>query len=244
MRPPVLAAAFLLAPSLAAAAGMEISPVLVEVGERAPSAIVTVRNGGTAPCRYQVTALAWSEPVQGQPRLEPSDELSAFPPLFQLGPGEERRVRVGATVPPGDSERAWRLFVEELPSAVEASGAGARIRIRTRFAIPVFQAPARAQRSASLSLVAGGRAVQAVVRNAGNVHVRPELTVALLGDDGEKLHEQKILPTLVLAAAERVSEVPIPRELCPRVRRATAVASLPDGTAHAAVALTGGACAP
>src|SRR5690242_12064844 len=120
---------------------MQVSPVWVEIGPAAPSAVITVRNGGSTPARYQLSAMSWTEPRAGAARLEPSSELSFFPPLFQLGAGEERKVRIGATVPPGATERAWRLFVEEIPAAVEAPPAAGQIRIRTRFGIPVFQAP-------------------------------------------------------------------------------------------------------
>jgi fimbrial chaperone protein len=239
------AAGALAVPERPRAANLEISPVLVEIGPRAPSAVVTVRNGGTTPLRYQVSAMGWSEPAAGETKLTPSDELAAYPPLFALAPGEERKLRVGATVPPGTTERAWRLFVEELPSALDPAGQGAQIRIRTRFAIPVFQAPVRSDRVAAVALVLAGGRLRALVRSAGNVHVRPvSLALTLLGATGEKLHAAEVTPTVVLAMAERASDVEVPAGVCAQVRSATLVADLGNEQLRAALPLPGGACAP
>ncbi len=228
------------------AANLEIAPVLVELGKNAPSATVTVRNGGTTPVRYQVSAMAWTEPSPGETRLVPSDELAAYPPLFSLGPGEERKIRVGATVQPGAEERAWRLFVEELPSAVDVRAAGAQIAIRTRFAIPVFLAPARVQPRLLPSLLLSGRTLKSVLRNAGNVHVRPRaVTVTFTSLTGEVLHTADVSPAVLLALAERTGDVPAPpAKVCAQVRKATIVAELPDDSVQSWLALPDGACAP
>jgi fimbrial chaperone protein len=226
------------------AANLEISPVLVELGPKATNATVTVRNAGTTSVRYQVYAMAWTEPSIGETKLVPSKDLAAFPPLFALGPGEERKVRVGPTVAPGADERAWRLFVEELPSTLEGKK-GAQIAIRTRFAIPVFQGPMSPRPSAAASLVLDGGTVKAVLRNTGNVHFRPRgISVTFSGAAGEKLHSAEVLPAVLLALAERSSNVPIPADVCGKVRKATLAAELPDETLRAALDLPGGACAP
>jgi fimbrial chaperone protein len=225
------------------AANLEISPVFVELGKRAPSATVTVRNGGTTPVRYQVSAMAWTEAVAGQPKLTPSTELAAFPPLFALGPGEERKVRVGATVPPGPEERAWRLFVEELPAPTEGKS-GAQVTIRTRFALAVFQAPSTPRPQLVVELTTAGGKPKATLRNAGNVHVRPsQVTVVFLAASGEKLHVGEVSPAVLLPSTERTSDVAVPTELCAKVRKAVLAAELADGRVEDTVALPDGACA-
>lgn len=226
------------------AANLEVSPVFVELGKRSPSATVTVRNGGATPVRYQISAMAWTEAVAGEPRLSPSTELAAYPPLFALGPGEERKVRVGATVPPGPEERAWRLFVEELPAPAE-DRAGAQVTIRTRFALAVFQAPSSPRPLLVAGLALEGGKLRATLRNAGNVHVRPtQVTVALLAASGEKLHVAEVSPAVLLPATERTSDVAVPAELCAKVRRAVLAAELADGKVEDTRALPDGACAP
>jgi fimbrial chaperone protein len=230
-------------PARATAVNLDISPVVLELGAKVPSAVVTVRNGGASPTRYQVYAHAWTEGPDG-PKLVPSQELSVFPPLFTLEAKAERKLRVGPTVPPGTVERAWRLFVEELPSATDRKP-GSRIEIRTRFALPVFQEPIRPQPAATVALAFAGGKLRAVVRNGGNVHLRPAvITVGLAGANGEKLQDVDVPPAFVLAGAERVSDVAVPAQLCGKIRSASIVAELPSEKLQGALALPGGACAP
>lgn len=240
----VLGAGALAMAGRAHAANLEVSPIFVELGARAPTSTITVRNGGSTPIRYQVTAMAWTEVVAGEPRLQPTTELSAFPPLFSLGPGEERRIRVGATVPPAREERAWRLFVEELPSPPDGKGS-VQIAIRTRFGLAVFQAPIAPRPALSTSLARVAGTVRASLRNAGNVHVRPaQVTVTFLSASGEKLHVAAVNPAVLFPATERTSDVAVPAEVCAKARTAVLVAELPDGPVESKLALPDGACAP
>jgi fimbrial chaperone protein len=240
-----LLAAVTAAPLAARGVTMEVAPVIIDLGRAAPSAIVTIRNSGTAPTRYQLSAASWTEARTGQPELEPSQELSIFPPLFQLGPGEERKVRVGAVVPPGATERAWRLFIEELPPPATTSPAGASIRIRTRFALAVFLAPALPRRSAALSLARAGGGVSLTLRNTGNVRIKPgALAVAFLGAARERLHAVELPPASVLAEAEQRVEVQAPAALCAKVRTAALTAEIEGEKRTEELALPDGACAP
>jgi fimbrial chaperone protein len=222
-------------------AGMQVAPVIVEIDGRAPSTVVTVRNTGKTTMRYQVSALAWTE-AAGEAKLEPTQELAAFPPLFQIAAGKEQKIRVGATVPTGAVERAWRLFIEELPS--EDRGRRALVQFRTRFALPVFQAPALPQPGGSASLELRGGKLTASVQSTGNVHLRPEMTVELRGSDGARLGSVDVVPATVLAGTDKAFEVPVPAELCAATRGATLVAALPSGKLEAALALPAGVCAP
>jgi fimbrial chaperone protein len=224
---------------------MEVAPVVIDLGRASPSAVLTIRNKGTSQARYQLSAASWSEPKVGAPRLEPSQELSFFPPVFQIAPGDERKIRIGATVPAGTTERAWRLFVEELPEAVESPRAGASVRIRTRFALPVFLAPALPRPSSTLALSRSGDGVAVVLRNTGNVRVKPlALSVAFLGANGERLREEEVPPVAVLADAEWTTEVKLPADVCAKVRKAVLAAEIEGEKRGADIGLPDGACGP
>jgi fimbrial chaperone protein len=115
-------AAFALALALASGLGgraragdLEVNPVRVALSRGARSAVVAVRNAGTEATRLEVRIYAWEQSPSGEMKLTPTEEVVAFPPLLQLGPGERRNVRVGAKVEPGAAEKAYRLFVEEMP---------------------------------------------------------------------------------------------------------------------------------
>lgn len=247
MRPllAALVAATAAAAPAARAATMEVAPVVIDLGPASPSVVLTIRNKAASPARYQLSAASWTEQRTGAPRLEPSQELAFFPPVFQIAPGEERKVRIGATVPPGATERAWRLFVEELPEAMEASPAGVSVQIRARFALPVFLAPALPRPAFTLALSRSGGGVAVVLRNTGNVRVKPvALSVAFLGASGERLRDEQVPPVAVLADAEWTVDVKAPADLCAKVRKAVVAAEIEGEKRGADIGLPDGACGP
>lgn len=238
-----LAAAALLVPAGSRGQNLEVSPVLVDLSAASPSAIVTVRNAGKGPMRYQVSGLRWSEDRDGRPTLTPAQDLSIFPPLFQLAPGASRKVRVGATVPPEALERSWRLMVEELPDAVASEGH--QVRIRTRFAIPVFLAPPAPEVRCDVALRVEGGRLKLVIANRGTTRAKPLTTrVELFAAEGGKLRDLDVAPWYVLAGGERAWDVDVPKELCATVRRARVVADVAGRKLEATLELPGGACAP
>lgn len=237
-----LAAAALLAPAGSRGENLEISPVLVDLSPAAPSVVVTVKNGGKLPTRYQVQGFRWSEDRSGRSRLDPADDLAVFPPLFQLAPGASRKVRVGATVAPGLVEQAWRLMIEELPDATAAEVN--QVRIRTRFAIPAFLAPVRPDPSFQVRLAIEATGLALVVANPGNVRVKPLTTrVELFGADGSRLDTLDVAPWYVLAGGERSWDVKVPAARCAAVRRARVVADVEGKTVEASQEFPGGVCA-
>ncbi len=85
--------------------------------------------------------------------------------------------------------------------------------------------------------------MKATLRNAGNVHVRPAaVTVTFLAAPGEKLHVAEVSPAVLLPNLERTSDVPVPPEVCAKVRLAVIAAELADGTVQGTLSLPDGAC--
>jgi fimbrial chaperone protein len=235
-----LALAALLLPAGSRGQSLEVSPVVVDISGSTPSAVVTIRNLSAGAMRYQVKPFTWSDDRAGRTTLDPASDLAVFPGLFQLKPGEERKVRVGATVPPVASERVWRIMIEELPDAVQASGH--KVVIRTRFSVPVFLAPIRPEVRVDYALRREGRGLTLVASNRGNVRVKPAtMDVALLDEKGAEAKRLEVAPWYVLAGAERAFEVPVGPEICARIRQARAVV---DGKPASTLELPGGACAP
>src|SRR5216684_4497892 len=92
---------------------------------------------------FQVTSFAWSQDASGAVQLAPTEDIVFFPALLTLKPGEERKVRVAATVAAKDVERTYRIFFEELPPLERPQNLGAQVRILTKMGIPIFVAPAK-----------------------------------------------------------------------------------------------------
>ncbi len=155
-----------------------VEPVVALLSPRAPSALLNLSNTGDKPVRFELTSYAWSQDRYGGIVLAPTDDVIFFPQLFTLGGGEQRKIRVGASIPP-DSEKSYRLFIEELPPLkTEHVSTNNAVIIRTRMGIPIFVSPARPNRSGQIeSLSIAGRKVSYQVHNTGNVHFVIENTV-------------------------------------------------------------------
>jgi fimbrial chaperone protein len=92
-------------------------------------------------------------------------------------------VRVGLKGPLPERERAFRLFIEEMPDPSLPPGSGAQIAVRLRFGVPIFLSPGKGDPQPELLApeVAKG-AVRISIRNAGARQVRFEEIALVAGD--------------------------------------------------------------
>ncbi|KKW90618.1 hypothetical protein YP76_18765 [Sphingobium chungbukense] len=116
-----------------------ISPVRVEMTGDERAATITVRNTSGAPVNLQVRALDWRQ-AGGTEHFTPTDMLMASPPIAALAPGDTQIVRLVADgLQPIAAEKAFRLVLDQIPSAAPLEGAGMRIQLRVL--VPVFVLP-------------------------------------------------------------------------------------------------------
>lgn len=213
----VLAAA---AVSPAAGSDFTVNPIQIFLSSQNPSAILTVQNTSTEPLRFQLNAFSWAQDPAGQMVLTPTTEVIFFPRLLSLVPGEQRIVRVGASVPQGPVERTYRIFVEELPPAFTQSAPAGQVRVLARMGIPIFIEPRTGRAELRLTpptLTPGHVAFE--LRNTGTKHAIPqEIRVRGLGSAGEALWAREADGWYVLAGDHRVYEVPLSREDCARTK--------------------------
>lgn len=128
----MLAALGLATPSLAAG-GLAVSPVSLIFSADGRAQALEVSNPGDAATEVQVRLFAWRLD-EGADRLEPSAELGFSPPMFRLEPGARQLVRIASLIPVGGRERAYRLFVDQLPQAPRPG----ELQMPVRMALPLF----------------------------------------------------------------------------------------------------------
>ncbi len=217
-------------PRPAPAADLEVSPVVVDLAAGRRTALLTLRNAGAAPARFQARAFAWTNGTDGAMKLAPTREVAVFPPLLELAPGESRNLRVGTDAPAAAVERAWRLTVEELPRE-DAPREGVRVQVLTRLGLPVFLAPAEPlARGEVVFLERAGGKVKVALRNTGTVRLRPSaVALALVSGKGETVFEKALQPWYVLAREERIWEVEPPPGACERAAEMVVTVQLESG---------------
>jgi fimbrial chaperone protein len=132
-----LTAALALAACYPAEAGtLQVAPVLVDVTAPGAASTVTLRNEGTTPINAQIRVFRWSL-VNGQEKLEPTDDVVASPPSVTLTPKGQYIARiVRVSKQPVVGEESYRLMVDQLPDlSQQKSGA---VNLLMRYSIPVF----------------------------------------------------------------------------------------------------------
>src|SRR5436190_18933396 len=85
----------LLAPSLATASNFAVTPTEINLSTSATSALVSLRNVGKQPLRFEITLFTWSEDEHGKMDLKPSTDVTFFPKLVELAAGASRNIRIG-----------------------------------------------------------------------------------------------------------------------------------------------------
>lgn len=230
------------------AAVFRVMPVKVELSSATPSTLVTLGNDSDRELRFQVSAFVWEQAPDGTMQLAPTRDIVFFPMMLTLGPGEERKLRVGSTAPVGSVEKSYRIFVEELPPApgTETQSGAFQVRVLTKVGIPVFIEPARPQPAAEVEVqeIALDR-VRFRVRNTGNAHFTLQnVHIQGLGPSGERVIDRQADGWYVLAGGTREFEQAISPEECGRLKTVAIEAKTELGSVTASQEVPLFACAP
>ena len=190
----------------------------VSLSASAPSAVLKLRNEGNAILRLQVSVFAWQQTASGEMQLAPTTDVVFFPALLTLGPGEERKIRIGTTAGFGSTEKPYRMFFDELPSHDPAPHG---VRMRTRVSLPVFVGGASAAANVEIDDVRlHGATLTFRLRNLGAAHLPPgELEVSATNAAGRTVVTDRVKNWYVLPGGERLHEIVIPSDACLQIRR-------------------------
>ena len=168
----VLSSVFLMSfPALVGAASLQVAPVSVEIPAPGAAAMLTLRNEGTGFLNAQIRVFRWAQ-VNGEEKLEPTDDVVASPPMAVLAPKTSYVVRlVRVTKQPISSEESYRLLVDELPDPTrQRNGVVAMV---LRYSIPVFfYPPGISEAKLTWSAEQRGARTYVSATNDGDRHVR------------------------------------------------------------------------
>lgn len=177
---PALAAAL---PLSAFAGAFGVSPIRVDLDPASRTGMVNVTNDDDRKLPFQLKLFEWTQTASGEDQYAESADLLYFPQIFTLAPKERRLVRIGVKAPPGERERAYRLFIEEMPDASLPAGSGAQIAVLLRFGVPIFLSSGKGESQPEILVpeVSKG-SVRVTIRNDGTRQIRFEEVVLAAGD--------------------------------------------------------------
>ena len=214
----VLATAMLLAfgvgcAAVAQAAGIVISPVVLEIGSPRKAIAVTINNDGDDSITFQTDALTWQQ-VDGLDQYEPTDELVVVPAIVVVPAHASQTIRVMLRSPAlSPQERTYRLLIENITEELKPASAETSVTFKFGHNLPVMVAPAgktvQAVQWKPCIPESAAKSNQTCVRllNAGNRRIKiKSLTVT---GDGWKQEFVLDVPQNVLTGAEREWRIPL-----------------------------------
>lgn len=159
----------------AAASGLQVAPISLQLQARQNAEGLWLSNTGDAMLHAQVRVYHWTQSA-GEEQLTPSRGLLVSPPMVKVTAGDRQLVRViRVGMPPSGPtavEDAYRVVVDELPVDVQDKKG---VQFVLRYSVPVFIEPAGKSTVApklSWSLHRDGEHVVLEVRNTGDGHAQ------------------------------------------------------------------------
>ncbi len=220
-----------------------ISPTRIDLDPRSRSGNVAIVNEGEDIRHFAVEAAAWSQDEEGNDLYEPTEELVFFPRRLSVPPGEERVVRAGVRVPPADRERAYRLYIQE--DAPPRMDGQTGVAIVLRFGVPVYVRPASQQVAGEISARIENGEARLSIANRGNVHFRiRNVSLEGRGQGGEAIFSESLAGGTVLSGAARLYSLPLPAEICSRLREIAIEAETDRTPFRTTVAVDEAGCRP
>ncbi len=235
------------APGLARAqATFSVDPLLIKLGADANNAVLTITNPSGNDLRFEIKGFAWDQaPPSGTMQLTPTGDLIVFPPLVTLKAHSMQRVRIGTTVAPGPTEKAYRLLIEELPSEVRAPSAS-QVNVRTRIGVPVFIEPIKVTLSGKIeSLTIANRVVAVALANTGTTHAMID-NIVIRGMSGpdQPVFEDSLPGWYVLAGKTRTWEYTFKPAQCRPTKFVEVEVYAHDKVLSSRVDVPAGGCTP
>jgi fimbrial chaperone protein len=208
---PALALALAFPPG-ALAGAFGVSPIRVDLDPASRTGAVNVTNDDERKLSFQLKLFEWTQNASGEDQYADSSDLLFFPQIFTIDPKERRLVRVGLKGPVGERERAYRLFIEEMPDTSLPQGSGAQIAVRLRFGVPIFLSPGKGDANPELLApeISKGE-IRVAIRNNGTRQIRFEELAVIAGDRSLA----KAAGWYVFPGATRVFTIPVTAQECP-----------------------------
>ena len=201
--------------SLAAASGLQVSPISLSLQAKENASGLTISNTGDNAVHAQVRVYQWSQNEKGD-QLTTSRGLLASPPMIELQPGENQLIRViRASAPPsgaGAVEASYRLLIDEIP--IKSAEQKAGLQFALSYSLPVFVNPIGITETSpklhwNYRLQPDGKQIELSVKNSGNGHAQLA-SLSLIDSTGNDIDIHQGLLGYVLPGATMQWTLKIP----------------------------------
>jgi fimbrial chaperone protein len=168
-------------------ANYDVSPVRVYFGAKDKIASINLKNGNDEDASFQLGLYKWTR-VNGEDVYEESKDLTITPLIFKVKAGESQLIRVASkTTPKAGSEKAYRLFLKELPTR-QSTEANA-VNVVMQFGVPIFVEPSNKEGSLACNLNTQSKTLDLTCKNNHNQHTLVSALELISNEDSIKKHE-------------------------------------------------------
>ena len=243
----LLCSAFVAVATRAEASSFTVNPIKVVLSDKEQSALLTLQNQSTEELRFKILMQEWKQNPQGEMHLADTKDIVVYPGLLSLPPNGERKLRVGATVPAGATEKSYRVFVEELPplrSAKEPSKS--EVKVLTKMGVPIFLRPAAVKAGGTVDGMALAKgSLSFTLKNSGNIHFLVQSVRAKAVDAaGTGTFEKSPEGWYVLAGGTRIWQLDIPKDACAKSKKVTVEIQTTEGKFDGKLDVQTASCSP
>ena len=153
----------------------------MELSSARTAGVIKIVNNDTHDVSLQIRAYDWVQ-KDSQDVLTPTQTLIISPPVFTVAPGASQTIRIVSRRPAETTEVAYRLLVDEIPTAA----ASPAINFKFRISMPIFIAPNAAANLKMGWSISAGKSPKLIVANLGNRRGRM-LNLVLTLPNGKKI---------------------------------------------------------
>ena len=227
----------------ASGASFDIKPVRLELTKENQLEKLVISNFSDTDLPIQVRAYEWHQNEKGEDIYSETGDIIVFPQITTIESGKEGYVRLGTKAFPGKTEKTYRVYIEEMPSA-SSEKQGANIRMYTKVGIPVFIRPLVPERKVEIqdiSMQEGNLGIK--VRNGGNTHfIVTGVYVQGFDEAGSVSFDREIGGWYLLSGNAKVYSTPIPQEICSGIRNFNIEVQTKDETLSRQMIANGDIC--
>ncbi|MCI0604884.1 fimbria/pilus periplasmic chaperone [bacterium] len=210
------------------AGDFKVNPTKLHLNENTSTTILNLSNNHQEPVTVQLEIVEWKQNEMGEDTYSPTKDIVFFPKIFTLDPDREMIVRIGYQ---GDflreRERAFRLFVQELPITKPGETA---IKMTLTLSIPLFVGKSQVQREGAIEGVGLKDGTLGIhVKNTGNHHLQiQKIDVIGLDESGARVFSTDASGSYVLANASKTIEIRLPETECRSAKNVSVLLSSED----------------
>lgn len=187
-----------------------VSPLDLTFSMTNKSGVLTVANEDKKDLELRVRPTSWTQQANGQDNYQDATDLVVFPRRLTLKPGEKKIIRVGMNDAQSSSEKAYRVYLEEVAPPEDPNDKSVKLSVLINVGIPVFVTPAQASPNLTATPMVVGNSFKLQLQNQGNAHIR----LSRIADEKGNTVTSDFSNRYIFAGINTTSNIALPAAVC------------------------------